>query len=151
MQALDSESIIMDQFNSMDFPNEFVLRSSVSQQITGKKIIQDQLLTKVLDISETVDGVPVTDLVTLTTDQTLHGELKLKEADIVGDVMKVLSVNGIGLGQFHHTSPLIGEGDVISSNVELSHIVVEGPIQVLLNLLRCTGMLPELVNDDQYV
>lgn len=133
----------MDQYNSMDFPNEFVLRSSISQQITGKKTIQDQLLTKVLDIDQTVDNVPVKDLVTLTTDQTLHGELKLKEADIVGDVMKVLSVNGIGLGQFHHSSPLIGEGDIISSNVELSHIVVEGPIQVLLTLLGCIYTLPE--------
>ena len=78
----------MLQLNSLDFPKDYVLRTKDSQHITGNKTILEQLLVESVDITNTVDGVPVNALMTLTTDQHLDGELKLMEADILGD-MKV--------------------------------------------------------------
>lgn len=86
LQTLHSRDIDMSHLNRLDYPNDFVLKTAGSQLITGRKTIQNGLLVGSMDISNHVDGVPVDSFVTLTTDQNLDGELKLKEADIMGDV-----------------------------------------------------------------
>lgn len=83
----------MWQLNGLDFPSDYVFRTTASQHITGNKTVNNQLLVHSADIGNTIDGVPVDALVTLTTDQRLEGELKLMEADILGDMKVRFLVN----------------------------------------------------------
>lgn len=76
----------MNHVNGLEFPNDFVMKTTESQRITGNKIMNNGLFVGSLDVSKTVDNVPVNSLVTLSTNQHLDGELKLKEADMKGDV-----------------------------------------------------------------
>lgn len=128
--TITSEQINIHHLNGLEFPTDFVLKTTETQRITGNKTMANGLFVGSLDVSNTVDGVPVNAFVTLKTSQHLDGELKLEEADIKGDVKVDDAVNGIRLNQMHTQSPLINEGGVVSSNVFFSNLEVLGPIQI---------------------
>lgn len=83
---MTSEQLSIHHLNGLDFPSDFALKTTESQHITGNKTMENGLFVGSLDVSNTVDGVPVNAFVTLSTNQHLDGELKLQEADIQGDV-----------------------------------------------------------------
>ncbi|XP_034243094.1 uncharacterized protein LOC117646301 [Thrips palmi] len=139
--TLTSEQIENRQLNGLDFPADFVLKTTESQHIIAKKTMKNGLFVGSLDVSNTVDRVPVNSFVTLRTNQHLDGELTLSEADIKGDVKVDWAVNGIRLNQMNSQSPLINEGSVVSSNVLFKNLEVLGPIQI-------TGLLDGRVFKD---
>ncbi|KAK3908088.1 39S ribosomal protein L16, mitochondrial [Frankliniella fusca] len=123
----------IEQLNGLNFPHDFVLKGMGigNQQITATKSFR-KMAVGTVEHAKTIDGVPVEALVTLTTDQNLNGELKLKEADINGDIKVNGAVNGIKMNQ--RQSPPLGPGVVVSSNVQFTNLTVVGPI-VIINTL----------------
>lgn len=132
--VLKSSAMRVHQLNNLDYPNDYVLKSTGNQHITGRKVFQNQLVVGSAVVTNTVDAIPVNDLITLETDQILDGSLKLKEANISGDVKVEWAVNGVRMNQMQGGSPLIGPGTVVSSNVAFSHLEVVGPIQIASTL-----------------
>ncbi|KAE8740680.1 hypothetical protein FOCC_FOCC013829, partial [Frankliniella occidentalis] len=131
--VLTADSMKIEQLNGLNFPDDFVLKNAnKSQLITASKKFNDKLMVGTVDFAKTIDGVPVNALVTKTTDQYLNGELKLAEADIIGDIKVDGAVNGIRLNR--QKSPPLGPNVVVSSNVQFTNLTVDGTIQIINTL-----------------
>ncbi|CAG9819512.1 unnamed protein product [Phaedon cochleariae] len=146
-----AEEAYTDFLNGLKFPDEFILRDSISHaNITGRKDFKRSLTAKEVRTAGTIDGIDTEQLVTLTTNQEIPGKLIFKDIELKEELNVTGKILGAHIDKFI-PNPTLEVTHFIKTNVNFKNIEVEGNIilEDHFNGQNFEGLLNDFVYADE--